>query len=43
MLSAKNSKAFRDFYDAVRDQSALDGKTTSLIGLAAALSCGCEP
>jgi hypothetical protein len=43
MLSAKNGKAFREFYDTVRDESALDRKTTILIGLAAALTSGCGP
>lgn len=43
MLSAKDGKAFAAFYDAVRDASVLDKKTTILIGLAAALSVGCEP
>jgi hypothetical protein len=43
MLSAKNAAAFRAFYDEVRDQSVLDEKTTLLIGLAAAMTAGCEP
>ncbi len=43
MLSAKNGKAFSGFYDAVRDESLLDRKTTILIGLAAALTSGCAP
>ncbi len=43
MLSAKNGKAFREFYDAVRDESALDRKTTILVGLAAAMTAGCLP
>ena len=43
MLSMKNGKAYRDFYDAVRDESILDRKTTILIGLAAALTSGCAP
>ena len=43
MLSAKNGKAFSRFYDAVRDESVLDPKTTILIGLAAAMTAGCEP
>ena len=43
MLSAKNGKAFAGFYDAVRDESALDQKTTLLIGLAAAMTAGCSP
>mgnify|MGYP001388241378 CR=1 FL=1 len=43
MLSAKNGKLFAAFYDAVRDTSVLDEKTTIIVGLAAALSLGCEP
>ncbi len=43
MLSAKNAKAFGQFYDAVRDQSALDEKTTILVGMAAAMTAGCSP
>ncbi len=43
MLSGENRSAFNAFYDAVRDESQLDKKTTVLVGLAAALSCGCEP
>jgi alkylhydroperoxidase/carboxymuconolactone decarboxylase family protein YurZ len=43
MLSAKNGKAYSAFYDAVRDESVLDKKTTILIGLAAAMTAGCAP
>ncbi len=43
MLSAKNGKAFGQFYDAVRDESVLDEKTTILVGLAAAMTAGCVP
>lgn len=43
MLSAKNGKAFSAFYDAVRDESVLDKKTTILVGLAAAMTAGCVP
>lgn len=43
MLSEKNGKAFGKFYDAVRDESVLDKKTTILIGLAAAMATGCYP
>ena len=43
MLSAKNAQAFGRFYDAVRDESVLDQKTTLLVGLAAAMSVGCLP
>ncbi len=43
MLSPKNGKVFSQFYDAVRDESVLDKKTTILIGLAAAMTSGCGP
>lgn len=43
MLSAKNGKAFAEFYDAVRDESVLDKKATILIGLAASMTAGCYP
>ena len=43
MLSEKNRSAFNAYYDAVRDESVLDRKTTILIGLAAAMTCGCAP
>lgn len=42
MLQTNEAKAFRDFYDAARD-SGLDAKTTTLVGLAAALTSGCYP
>lgn len=43
MLFDDKRTAFNAFYDAVRDESQLDRKTTVLIGLAAAMSSGCEP
>jgi len=43
MLTEKNGKAFSAFYDAVRDYSVLDEKTTLLIGLAASMAVGCAP
>ena len=43
MLSEKDRNAFNAFYDSVRDESVLDRKTTTLIGLAAAMTCGCSP
>jgi hypothetical protein len=43
MLSEKNRQAFNAFYDAVRDESELDRRTTILIGLAAALTGSCAP
>jgi len=42
MLTPEHGQAFRDFYDAMRD-SVLDEKTTTLVGLAAAMAVGCEP
>jgi len=43
MLSGENRTTFNAFYDAVRDESVLDKKTTLLIGLAAAMVSGCAP
>ena len=43
MLSAQLRTAFNAFYDSVRDESVLDKKMTILIGLAAAMACGCTP
>ena len=43
MLSAETAKMYRDFYDQVREDPALDPQTTILVGLAAAMSAGCEP
>ncbi len=43
MLSDKHRAAYVDFYDAVRDESVLDRRTTILIGLAAAMANACDP
>lgn len=43
MLYDDKRSAYNAFYDAVRDESELDGKTTILVGLAAALTSGCRP
>jgi len=43
MLSADTAKMYRDFYDLVREDPALDSQTTILVGLAAAMAVGCEP
>ncbi len=43
MLQSKQHKAFCNFYDAVRDESNLDKRTTILVGLATAMAIGCEP
>jgi hypothetical protein len=41
MLYDDKRLAFNAFYDAVRDESQLDRRTTVLIGLAAAMTSGC--
>lgn len=41
MLYDDKRSAFNAFYDAVRDESRLDKRTTVLIGLAAAMTSGC--
>lgn len=43
MLYDDKRSAFNAFYDAVRDESELDNKTTILVGLAAAMASGCAP
>ncbi|MFO7766638.1 MAG: hypothetical protein R6V33_09420 [Pelovirga sp.] len=43
MLSDKNRTAYVNFYDAVRDETVLDRKTTILTGLAAAMAKHCDP
>jgi len=43
MLPPEQHKAFCQFYDAVRDESVLDKRTTILAGLATAMAIGCEP
>ena len=43
MLSLETAKKYREFYDLVREDSALDPQTTVLVGLAAAMAAGCEP
>ncbi|PLX76444.1 MAG: carboxymuconolactone decarboxylase family protein [Desulfuromonas sp.] len=43
MLCANHHKQFSDFYDAVRDESVLDKRTTIMVGLASAMAIGCEP
>ena len=43
MLSGESRTSFNASYDAVRDESSLDRKTTILIGLAAAMTSGCVP
>ncbi|MFO7577038.1 MAG: hypothetical protein R6W66_04845 [Pelovirga sp.] len=43
MLNEKNRTAYVNFYDAVRDGSVLDRRTTLLVGLAAAMTSGCGP
>ena len=43
MLPTEQHKKFCNFYDAVRDESILDKRTTIIIGLASAMAIGCEP
>jgi hypothetical protein len=43
MLSPKQHKAYCDFYDAVRNESILDSRTTVIVGLTAAMASGCDP
>ncbi len=43
MLSPGTAESYRDFYDRVRADPALDPQTTILVGLAAAMAAGCEP
>lgn len=43
MLSEKQHKAYCDFYDAVRDESVFDARTTVIVGLTAAMASGCDP
>ncbi len=43
MLSPETAKMYRDFYDLVREDPALDEDMTILVGLSAALAAGCEP
>jgi hypothetical protein len=43
MLSSETANLYRDFYDLVRADPALDQATTILVGLAAAMASGCEP
>lgn len=43
MLADRQRRLFNEFYDAVRDETVLDGRTTVLVGLAAALASGCAP
>lgn len=43
MLPPKLHQAYCSFYDSVRDESILDRRTTVIVGLAAAMACGCDP
>ena len=43
MLSSKQHKAYCNFYDAVRDETHLDARTTAMIGLTAAMARECQP
>ena len=43
MLPPDQHKTYCAFYDTVRDESHLDRRTTIIVGLATAMSIGCEP
>ncbi len=43
MLPPDQHKLFCQFYDAARDESRLDRRTTVIVGLATAMAIGCEP
>ncbi len=43
MLPPKQHKAYCAFYDSVRDTSILDQRTSTIVGLSAAMACGCDP
>jgi len=42
MLLPKQHKAYCTFYDAVRDESVFDTRTTVIVGLTAAMASGCD-
>ncbi len=43
MLPKDQAKAFKDFYDAARNNKILDPKTTLMIHLASAMALSCYP
>ena len=43
MLPPKQHKAYCNFYDTVRNEEYLDGRTTVMIGLAASMARECQP
>lgn len=43
MLNPEQHKKYCDFYDGARNNGVLDGKTSTLLGLASAMSVGCSP
>jgi len=43
MLPSKQHKAYCNFYDAARETKALDARTVTMIGLAAAMARECQP
>lgn len=43
MLNPEQMKKFREFYDGVRENGVLDGKTSTMIALAATMAVGCSP
>lgn len=43
MLPEKQKEAYKNFYDAARNNGILDTRTTLLIQIAAAMALGCYP
>jgi hypothetical protein len=43
MLPSEQHQAYCDFYDAVRNQTHLDARTTAIVGLTAAIARECRP
>ncbi len=43
MLSEEQKKKFREFYESARRNDILDGKTTVMVHLAAAMAVACYP
>jgi len=42
-MSSKNLETYKQFFDAVYEDGALDARTKNLIALGASLAAGCEP
>jgi hypothetical protein len=43
MLTAKQEKAYEEFYNSARNNDVLDAKTTLMIHLSAAMATACYP